>query len=86
MELESVSRVGLTERPQAVFNHSSSRNHRQWKNDAFPDSEARSEMEKPEEEEVEFSALDPQVGAILSEVTPAAYGIVALRISELLAE
>jgi hypothetical protein len=47
-------------------------------------SEPRPETENKPSEEVEFSALDPMVGAILAEVTPAACGKVAEKVKEIL--
>jgi len=86
MEFEGISRIQSSERVSAVFRNSGSGRQRQWALPSLPEPGRSPEMEGSMAEDVEFSALDPVIGAILTLLAPAACGRVASKIKELLAE
>ena len=65
-----------------VTREGQSRQQRQWSAPPFPEAEPTFKTGSEDVGDVEFSLLDPEIGAILAEVTPAVYTIVAARIAE----
>jgi len=84
MELDSIAPIGSPERTPAVSPHSRFRDRRRWASPGFSNPEPQPESENCQSEDVEFSVLDPAIGAILAQVNAAACGQAAARVKRLL--
>jgi hypothetical protein len=83
MGTETIARVRFSEQSSAVtWQSGSSGKEAPPTTLSLLEHQPKSEHEDPDD--VEFSALDPEVGAILTQVTPAACGQVAITVKRVL--
>lgn len=84
MDFDGIPPVGSPEITLGINQRSHSGNGRGANPEKNSSSEPEPKTENQSSEEVEFSVLDPVVGLILAEVTPAACGKVAQKVKEIL--
>lgn len=84
MDFDGIPPVGSPEVTLGINQRSPSGNRREPNPGKSSNSEAEPKTENQPSQEVEFSVLDPVVGLILAEVTPAACGKVAKTVKEIL--
>jgi hypothetical protein len=84
MDFDGIPPVGSSEVTPGVNQRSQSGKGGGERPGKSSNSEPEPRAENQPSEEVEFSALDPVVGLILAEVTPAACGTVAKKVKEIL--
>jgi hypothetical protein len=84
MDFEGIPPVGAPQITPAVGQRSQSGKGGEGHPGKSSNPEPEPKAENQPSEEVKFSALDPVVGLILAEVTPAACGTVAKKVKEIL--
>jgi hypothetical protein len=86
MDFEGIPPVGSPVTAPGVNQRSQSGGRGRSQSDPGSNPEPPPEKEQLPEKAVEFSAIDPMIGVVLAEVTPAACQKVAQKIKEILPE
>jgi hypothetical protein len=84
MTSETIAPVGFSQKPSPVSSRPQSERERGSRFPCLPIPEPEPKAERGVDDDVEFSALDPEIGAILSQVGAVACAEVAITVKGLL--